>query len=253
MILPNLIIASKVNQTYQILGHDCVEESRNPDHWLKYNKPVTYTFNSRGFRDEEWPEDINNAIWCFGDSFTLGMGQPQNEIWPKLLQTPTAIRTINISMNGASNDWIARKVIDLLSVATPRAICIQWSFLHRRELNDPTRSDESRSLHFDADDTKDLENFFKNVDMLPANKNIVHSWIPNFCWVPKRWVPNFFNNESKRNLDMIVFDEMSARNLTYITDNQQIDFARDYHHYDIKTAQKYVDHYIEKLGASTWD
>lgn len=248
-MLPDFVISSKISQTYQILGHDCVEESRNPAHWLKYSKPVIYAFNSRGFRDDEWPTDIENAIWCFGDSFTLGMGQPQNEIWPQLLQSMSGIRTINISMNGASNDWIARKVANLLETVKPKAICIQWSYLHRRELPDITLPDEARTLHFNADDHNDLENFFKNIDMLPVSTSIIHSWIPNFCWVPKRWVPNFFNDESKRNLDIKVLTGMTDRNLVFVADTKQLDYARDYHHYDIKTAQKYVEHYIEKLGS----
>ena len=235
MILPNFIVDSKVNQTYSILGLDCIEESKNKPYWLAYKKPVSYNFNSRGFRDSEWPEDIANAIWCFGDSFTVGMGQPYEEIWPQLLQAQTGIRTINISMNGASNDWIARKVVDLLQTVTPKAICIQWSYLHRREINDPTLGDEARTLHYNSNDLDDYKNFFKNIDLLP-NANIIHSWIPKY-----------FDFHYDTDLDKQIYAEMSNRNLVYVDDTKQLDYARDYHHYDVKTAQKYVNYYTKLI------
>lgn len=236
MILPSFTVDSKVNQTYSVLGLDCIEEAKNKQHWLSYKKSILYQFNSRGFRDNEWPADLNNAIWCFGDSFTVGMGQPQHEIWPQVLQEQMNIRTINISMNGASNDWIARKVVDLLDTITPSAVCIQWSYLHRRELANPTVGDEARTLHYNSNDLNDYENFFKNVDLLPDSKKIIHSWIPKY-----------FDFHYDTDLDQKIYAEMSGRNLQFIKDTTQLDYARDYHHYDINTAKKYVQYYSKLL------
>jgi hypothetical protein len=235
-MLDNFKLVSKLNQTYSILGLDCVEEAKNKKHWLSYSKPVGYQFNSRGFRDAEWPNDLENAIWCFGDSFTVGMGQPQEEIWPQLLQTSTGIRTINISMNGASNDWIARKVVDLFQTITPRAVCIQWSYLHRRELADDTAADEARTMHYNSNDFSDYENFFKNIDRLPSEASIIHSWIPNY-----------FDFHYETDLDQKIYEGMTQRKLQFIKDTKQLDYARDYHHYDIDTAKKYVRYYSELL------
>ena len=233
MILPNFKLESKINQTYTILGIDCIEEARDKKHWLTYEKLVEYKFNSRGFRDIEWPEDLDNAVWCFGDSFTVGMGQPYTEIWPQLLQQQTSTRTINISLNGASNDWIARKVIELLEYLTPTAVCIQWSYLHRRESRFSNLSDEARSVHYNStlSSQDNYENFFKNVDLLPTTANIIHSWIPEYI---------DFNNENSAD----IYDGMHDRRLKFIKDTTQLDYARDGHHYDVLTAHKYVDQYI---------
>jgi hypothetical protein len=234
MILPDFRLESKINQTYTVLGLDCVEEAKNKRHWLNYKKSVTYQFNSRGFRDQEWPDDLSNVIWCFGDSFTVGMGQPQDEIWPQLMQKKTRIRTINVSMNGASNDWIARKIKELFDTITPNTVCVQWSYLHRRELDDPAAGDEARTMHYNSNDFNDYENFFKNIDLLPASANIIHSWIPKY-----------FNFHYDTDLDQKIYQGMSDRQLKFISDVEQLDYARDGHHYDILTAQKYVDHYLE--------
>ena len=72
-------------------------------HFLSYDYPINYQHNSRGFRDSEWPNDLDNIIWCVGDSFTKGLGAPVEHTWPSILQNKTNKRCLNVSINGASN------------------------------------------------------------------------------------------------------------------------------------------------------
>jgi hypothetical protein len=99
-------------------------------------------------------------------------------------------------------------------------------------LNDPTLSDEARTLHYNSHDRDDYKNFFKNVDLLPARANIIHSWIPKY-----------YNFHYETDLDQQIYQGMTDRQLKFVSDATQLDYARDYHHYDCVTAQKYVDHY----------
>lgn len=103
-------------------------------HWHSYPHAISYHFNSRGFRDLEWPADLRSAVWCVGDSFTLGIGQPWSHTWPQVFEHYTAQRTINVSMDGASNDWISRRGRQIIAAVAPRLMIVQWSYLHRREL-----------------------------------------------------------------------------------------------------------------------
>jgi hypothetical protein len=164
------------------------------------------------------------------------MGQPFDEIWPQLLEKQSGIRTVNVSLNGASNDWIARKVVDLVAAVNPLIIFIQWSYLHRREIDDPTLGDEARTLHYDSNDHDDCENFFKNVDQLPTTVKIIHSWIPKY-----------FDFHYDTDLDTKIYQHMDQRRFEFIQDVAQLDHARDGHHYDLQTAQKYVQHYLRYL------
>jgi hypothetical protein len=133
MILPEFVLPSRVNQRWHYTGIDSPEQCQNTEHFYAYPDPVEYVYNNRGFRDAEWPVDLKKSIWCIGDSFTVGLGQPWANSWPQLLQSKTNTRTINVSMDGASNDWIARKTLDLLDNVSPDIVVIQWSFIHRRE------------------------------------------------------------------------------------------------------------------------
>jgi hypothetical protein len=99
----------------------------------KYQQEIQYQFNSRGFRDSEWPSDLASAVWCIGDSFTLGVGVPEHNTWPRLLQTRLGKRCVNLGFEGASNQWIARRAVAVLQQVCPQIMVIHWSFVHRRE------------------------------------------------------------------------------------------------------------------------
>lgn len=281
MILPKTRIISRQNEQSEYSGIDHPQQCRDFKHFVQYPYSVSYKFNSRGFRDSEWPtqtQDLQQSIWCFGDSFTSGVGVPFDHIWPQILQHKLKQRSINISLDGASNQWIARHVNYVIEEIDPPLIIIHWSYSHRRELplkplldkiwedyykaikdeswpdchswdnfdhlpdevqaavkKDP-RFDcwtqgfdlESDRRIIDATSTaqQDLDNLQQCIDsLLPCDK-IIHSFIPGWhvgpCTIDFKQHP--------------VIDEFAIQ-----------DFARDGHHYDIKTATKFVDEILLKI------
>ena len=135
MILPNLLLPSRANQCWQESGIDSFERCIDRSHFLQYPHEIEYQYNSRGFRDAEWPKRLENLIWCVGDSFTTGIGSPYSHIWPQVLGQKSSIGTINVSMDGASNNWIARRAVDIINEFTPTNIVILWSYVERCELS----------------------------------------------------------------------------------------------------------------------
>jgi hypothetical protein len=135
MILPDLQILSFRLAEQKYLSSDSPER---PKFNKNYQYPIHYSFNSRGFRDVEWPEtieELKNSIWCVGDSATVGLGSPLSHTWPAILQDVTQTRTINISLSGIASDWIFRQTQQILEQIQPRLIVVQWTFLHRRDLS----------------------------------------------------------------------------------------------------------------------
>lgn len=136
VILPSFVLPAFINQHCAESGLDSLEHCFDRRYFLNYPWPVDYQYNSRGFRDSEWPNsvvDLAQSTWCIGDSFTVGLGSPISHTWPYVLSKTTNNRTINISLDGASNDWIARKVSELVTEVVPKNIVIHWSYIHRRE------------------------------------------------------------------------------------------------------------------------
>lgn len=185
-ILPDLILPSRVDQCWTESGMDSPKHCQDKAHFASYPHPVEYNCNSRGFRDAEWPNDLlelKNAIWVFGDSFTVGVGSPISHTWPYAVAKELNKRVINVSMDGASNEWIARRAVDVYRAVQPSNMIIMWSYFHRRESTNTTKSDEDKRLHVSAKKTDDLRadvnNFFEcmnKVTCLPID--CIHFVIP---------------------------------------------------------------------------
>lgn len=231
MILPGFILPTRANQTWQYSGIDSPDLCFDYQYFANYPWPVEYRFNSRGFRDDEWPQDLSQAVWCVGDSFTVGLGCPWDHTWPRVLAQKLDRRTINVSLDGASNDWMARKIIEISREIAPQWIVVQWSYTDRREHPDATLPDEERRIRRqpDATDRDSIINLKENINLVENSRGetqIIHSTIPMFSasaisrslllkkhCPANRWIPYF----------------------------QNLDFARDSWHYDIKTSTWFAE------------
>ena len=183
-LLPELYLPSRVNQHWLESGMDSLELCLNREHFLSYPHKIEYHYNSQGFRDAEWPDDmleLKEAVWCIGDSFTVGIGSPAEFTWPQRLSSAINKRTINVSMDGASNEWIARIAQHIISAVNPQKIVIMWSYTHRREHSNTLLDDEHRRTQsIKATVQEDLDNLLackKQVDSVTSNA-VVNFAIP---------------------------------------------------------------------------
>jgi hypothetical protein len=237
--LDEIVLTNTVDEFTTSLGIDSFAHCLDKEHYNSSTKLIVYKFNSLGYRDEEWPDDITDCVWCVGDSFTIGIGQVQEDTWHQLVQSKLNARTINISMNGASNTWIARRVKFILDTFKPHTILIQWSYVHRREDPDTSKPDELRALNFDPNDLADFENLTANimqVESLKQNTKLVHSFIPKF-----------FDSNVDADKATVLYKTLSEKNILYFEPPEQVDLARDGYHYDVITAGKYADLYTSLL------
>lgn len=286
MILPDFILTSRQNQIWSESGIDSKKECRDRKHFNSYPYEVEYRYNSRGFRDAEWPNtitDLKNAIWCFGDSFTVGLGSPIGHTWVNILQNKLGIRCINVSMEGASNEWIARKINRVIEEINPQRIVVQWSYLHRTESKDTRLSDEDRRADFLDDISVDsqIKNFINLQGSIDNNlSKIIQSIIPHGLPIYTTGEYNKIINDIKGadwpKLTDITLDEFSTVDdsikkelanfgvlsdvIDYLKNKhlidtlvlvEQIDWARDGLHYDCLTAGKFVDSIIGRLKISS--
>lgn len=207
-------------------GMDSLELCLDKKHFKNYPKKITYQYNSRGFRDAEWPEDLSDVIWCVGDSFTVGIGQPAEEAWPQLLEKKTGKRCLNLGEDGCSNDSIALRIQEIYKLYDPKLIVAMWSFLHRRRVNGKNVQYDIKDFNNEADLTNFLSNFDKT-NKLPIK--ILHTTIPNIFWNEQM----LYIANKKTNSKLILY--------------KQLDRARDYHHFDIKTSEYICDLIIQKI------
>ena len=211
-------------------GIDDPELCGDLSHFRAYPKSISYKYNSRGFRDDEWPEDLSDVIWCVGDSFTVGIGQPFEETWPQVLQKKLGRRCINLGEDGCSNDTISLRIKEIYKLYNPKLIIVMWSYLARRRANGVNVNHDKK----DFGNKEDMQNFLKNFKMvneLPFP--LVNTIIPN-AYVRTDTLDHFI----KKITGNISWD------LTVV---EQLDYARDYHHFDVKTIEHVTNLIIEKI------
>jgi len=232
-----LIVEKDINFYGKTKGMDCYEKCNNKEYFKNYKKEITYQYNSRGFRDREWPLDLSDVVWCIGDSFTVGIGQPFRETWPQTLEKKILKRCLNIGEDGCSNDTIALRALEIYKIYKPKLIIIMWSYFHRRRI-------KNEDVHFDKKTfgfKEDVQNFIKNfllVENLPIKT--IHLTIPNPLVDFAQCSKNVFHYVlSKFNLNQ--------NQINKINTVDQLDFARDYHHFDIKTSEFVCNLIIEKI------
>jgi hypothetical protein len=265
---------------------DSLELCFNKKHFKSYPHDITYKYNSRGFRDAEWPDTIDelkNAIWCIGDSFTVGLGSPLEHTWPWILHQSSQRRTINVSMDGASNMWIARKSLDIVNKIKPTHLVIQWSYISRRELaTDDTREKSWQAFYKNvADPSWPPVCSMHNIDQLPKKIldeiYLIHRWREHVvdvvddemrrlhainCTVEDdirntldciqslsqvkstQIVHSFIPNFVPKTYQGVVESQING---LIIPEIRPLDIARDNHHYDINTSRAFVQQVTQHL------
>lgn len=197
LIMPGLVVPSLANQHRQFIGMDNLNRCLDKDQFLRYPHHIDYRFNSRGFRGPEWPSsmsDLQNAIWCLGDSYTVGIGSPLEHTWPfRLASICYDQLAINVSMAGASNEWIADAAESVVATVNPQHMVVMWSLTRRRQNPDTSLSPENRRLPFtDSTVEQDWENFLHCKKRVDAVINAVHFAVPEFhaCYADKSPIPH---------------------------------------------------------------
>jgi len=171
-------------------------------------------------------------------------------------------------MDGASNNWIARIALAILSEFSTADIVVHWSFLHRRELDYQQALQKKFEFFYDSvrDPTwPDCE--FAEFDQLPQRiqkeLTLVHKWNTNIF--SEDCATQYIHSDLAEDIEntKTCIQQLSSRAIhshipnwtppgTKIYNNiiltKQVDLARDGFHYDIKTSELLVDKIMSALA-----
>lgn len=189
-ILPDLYLGIMSDEHFCHYGTDTLQwviKNSSEAHYKNYPDNITYNFNNRGFRDNSWPSDLQNNVWCVGDSHTMGIGVKEEDMFCNLIKNTYKLNVVNISFYAANNIWLSCAAVDILKEINPKYLVIGWTHFDKVIAPYEETTDKIESLIF----------FRKCVDRVyKANKNtkIIHFIVPNSTKhiIPDTSYKNFF-------------------------------------------------------------
>jgi hypothetical protein len=109
----------------------------------------TYVFNSLGYRGDEFDPEAPLKLFVCGCSYTFGAGLDFEDTFAHLFRQRLAeqrglpessVNLINFAEGGASNDYIARTLIEQSSRVRPDVIVAGFTHMNRFELFDTSQA-----------------------------------------------------------------------------------------------------------------
>ena len=216
----------------------------NPNGFTEDN--VTYTFNSHGFRGEDLDVLAKYKVLIVGDSHTFGVGLDDTQTWTHQFKTILPIETnvINLSIAGASMDYISRALFQSIDTIKPNVVIVCYTYDCRRETQmiatqgkitqinptvpnqlpgDDGSKDEFKSWFMTLNHHSNQYNFDKNREMVRL-----------ICYKAK--VPLIESTV----IDMLVIQKQMSKKLGYV------DKARDGEHFGPNVHKRFAEQIYKK-------
>jgi hypothetical protein len=185
-------------------------------------------------------------------------------------------------MDGASNTWISRRAQQIIKEIAPKQMVVLWSYIHRRESPNIDLPDDDRRLHFkksnlDLDDLKDFIDCYTNLKNCSAGTSIFNGIIPRSGLLGDHITRSWHNikdsswpefvpttpaefNQLPAHIKQETTDVFSNNELeSWFTQNafcqhnqlvelSNLDYARDYHHFDCVTSKFFVEQILKNFN-----
>jgi hypothetical protein len=225
-------------------------------HPLFGEKDVEYRFNSHGYRCPEFSETTELRVIAIGCSYVFGYALPAHLIFPEIIrariESKTGKRTVlwNLSLGGASNDYIARVLHLGVPLLKPDLVIVNFTFLARREHFgfdggyygylpgvDPTWNEEYRESYKHlsglANKNGDRANFYRNYKS---------------CEALLSTTPWFFSTVARAAVQKLEEHLNLSHFIGYVCDQEHpIDLARDQSHPGPQEHLRIADRYWEQI------
>jgi hypothetical protein len=191
--------------------------------WI--DRPITYKFNSHGFRADEF-DSTEPGVMFLGCSHTLGVGLPVESTWAHIVSRSLRLNNYNLGVGGSSNDTAFRLAHHWIEQLKPKLVVLLSAERTRLE------------LQFDNDQIYDLS-------VWPIGFPIVDNFM-------KHWYSNDTNSNMNYLKNTLAIKQLcSDRNIKYVQQEAlaipMIDRARDLQHFGEETQCRVADMFLSKL------
>ena len=111
-LLPSSIYNTKFPCRLNELSSITMDDGTNKSDDKFYDTEVTYQLNSHGYRCDEFDNiDWENSIVFHGCSNVFGVANPEEYTIPKLFESISGIKTVNLGMPGVGADYVSNNIL----------------------------------------------------------------------------------------------------------------------------------------------
>lgn len=227
---------------------------------------VTYTFNSDGFRSDEFIETERDSIVFLGCSLTMGIGIPLQDTWAYKVAQSLNLRCYNLGVGGTSADGCFRLANYWLPILKPKYVCMLTPALGRMELIDNNTIHGFLPMQLTPNDMREKLERAINIILNSDQKDEYSKTQLNAFY--EKWVSNSINPTLNREKNQLAIRHICQENnikifeLTFeenapifnpsgFTEKSIIEKARDLIHpgkqWNVELAEKYLQMIQEKI------
>jgi hypothetical protein len=209
----------------ELYQQNLIKNRSNLEQYNWVDRPITYKFNSHGFRADEFDSAGSNVMFL-GCSHTEGIGLPYESTWAHIVSTKLKLKNYNLGIGGASNDTAFRMAHHWIDQLKPDLVIFLSIEKTRIELH--TGDDRIFDLGVWRHDFPMADNFLKH------------------------WHSNDINSDMNYLKNMLAVKQLCNENSikflhTEMCSISGVDKARDLQHYGEKTQRGIANMFLSKL------
>lgn len=146
------------NTTSYWAGSDSYESFKQNPREGYSETSITYTYNSYGYREEEFFQNQQPNILCLGCSHTMGIGLRLEDVWVSHIKKMFPNHNvINLGSGGSSADTAARTLVNVIDLFRPESVFILWPSPARFEIYNNKLVENHGPWSFTAHDSRLIE------------------------------------------------------------------------------------------------
>jgi hypothetical protein len=208
----------------ELYQQNLIKNRSNLEQYNWVDRPITYKFNSYGFRADEFDSAGSNVMFL-GCSHTEGIGLPYESTWAHIVSTKLKLKNYNLGIGGASNDTAFRMAHHWINQLTPDLVIFLSGPRTRVELHTINNQIEDLSIHNDGAYTK----------------TFMRQWSGNAINCDMNYLKNMLAIKQLCDQGSIKFLHKELRSIP------ALDKARDLQHYGEKTHRYIASMFLDKI------
>jgi hypothetical protein len=200
----------------ELYQHNLINNLEMLQHHNWIDCPITYKFNSYGFRSDEFNSG-ELGVMFIGCSHTVGIGLPLESTWPYIVSTSLKLKNYNLGIGGASNDTAFRLAYYWIDRLRPSVVIFLSTERTRAELHTIDNKVEGLSVQY-----------------------IQNQLFPDATPFMRHWVSNDINSDMNYLKNTLAVKQLcDTRGIKYVQEEalnvHELDKARDLQHYGRRT------------------